>query len=195
MTSENENLPHYELLDLHHPKQHSVLRRIAQPLTFPLSEEDVRDVRIVETKFDNETNMAGLAAPQIGISKQIIVFAAPENEALKNWRADFTQTMPKTIWINPKYEPIDVYQTEDYEACFSVEQMAGPVKRYKSIRYGAHDIDGNLIEGIAEGFLARVIQHEVDHVQGKLFVDYVPEGKLLPISIYRENRRKALNNE
>lgn len=188
-------LPEYEVLDLQKPKEHVVLRKVAAELTFPLSDDDKRDVKIVETKFDGEENMAGLAAPQIGISKKIIVFAAPEDPVLRKWRPDFTQSMPKTIWINPSYEPVESETHQDYEACFSVNDMAGPVKRYKTIRYRAFDIDGKLVEGQAEGFLARIIQHEVDHVNGTLFVDYVADGELMLISEYREKKRKAMKDD
>lgn len=183
--------PPYEVIDLKHPHKHAVLREPAKALSFPLSEEDKRDIDICERRFDTEENMAGVAAPQIGIAKQIIVFAAEDPE-LKKWRQDFTQSMPKQIWINPSFEPIGDAMHEEYEGCFSVEHMAGPVKRYSHIKYRAYDTEGKLIEGKAEGYLARVIQHEVEHIRGTLFIDHVPKGKLLPIEEYREQRREAL---
>jgi peptide deformylase len=190
-----DELPPYEVIDLAHPKEHPILRVPAVELKFPLSTEDKRDVGIVEKRFDTEENMAGVAAPQIGIAKQIIVFSAPENPTLKKWRADFTQTMPKQIWINPSFEPIGTDKREDYEGCFSVGDVAGPVKRFERIQYRAFDVDGKLIEGQAEGFLARIIQHEIEHVRGILYIDHVPEGQLLLISEYREMRRKAMEEE
>jgi peptide deformylase len=186
------NFPPYEVINLKHPHEHRVLRKLAKELTFPLSDEDKRDVELVEQRFDSETNMAGVAAPQIGIAKQIIVFSAPDDPLLKKWRQDFTQTMPKQVWINPSYEPLDEATHEEYEGCFSVADMAGPVKRYSHIKYRAYDKDGSVIKGKAEGYLARVIQHEVDHIRGTLFIDHVEEGRLLPISEYREKRRKAM---
>jgi peptide deformylase len=170
----------------------AVLITPAKRLTFPLTSEDQNDIKVLEAKFDAEKNCAGLAAPQIGIAKQIIVFAAPEDPNLKKWRSDFTQTMGKTLWINPSYEGIGEDKNEDYEACFSVLEMAGPVKRYKNIRYKAYTITGDLVEGLAEGFLARIIQHESDHVNGKLFIDYVPEDQLLKIDEYRKKRAAAI---
>lgn len=190
-----QELPPYEVIDLKHPKSHRVLRIPAAKLAFPLSSEDLRDVDIVEQRFDTEVNMAGVAAPQIGIAKQIIVFAAPELPDLKKWRKDFTQTMSKQVWINPSFEPIGDAKALDFEACFSVQEMAGPVKRYEKIKYHAFDRDGNVIEGIAEGYLARVIQHEVDHVNATLFIDHVASGELVLIRDYREKRRKAIEDE
>lgn len=185
------DLPPYEVIDLRHPKTHAILRGPIKPLSFPLSKEDERDIDIVERRFDTEENMAGVAAPQIGIAKQIIVFAAVDPE-IKKWRQDFTQSMPKQVWLNPSFDPIGDATHEEYEGCFSVEDMAGPVKRYSRIKYWANDRDGNVVKGIAEGYLARVIQHEVEHIRGTLFIDHVAKGKLLPIEEYREKRRKAM---
>jgi len=188
-------LPDYCVADLVENQKPVVLTTPAQKLSFPLTHEDINDIRILEAKFDGEKNCAGLAAPQIGIAKQIIVFAAPESQDLKKWRADFTQYMDKVIWINPSYEAIGEDKKEDYEACFSVLEMAGPVKRYSKVRYRAYTTNGDLVEGMAEGFLARIIQHEVDHVNGKLFIDYVPEDQLMKIEDYRKKRAEALKAE
>ena len=88
--------------------------------------------------------------------------------------------MPKTLWINPTYEGIESEgKHADWEACFSVPDMAGFVKRYKKINYTAFDKDGNLVSGSCEGFLARIIQHETDHLNGVLFVDRAEEGNIM----------------
>jgi peptide deformylase len=188
-------LPDYSVVNLTTNRKPAVLTTPAQKLSFPLTPEDINDVKILETKFDGEKNCPGLAAPQIGIPKQIIVFAAPENQDLKKWRSDFTQYMDKTIWINPSYEGVGEEKKEDYEACFSVLEVAGPVKRYCKIHYTAYTVTGELVEGTAEGFLARIIQHEADHVNGKLFIDYVPEDQLMKIDDYRKKRAEAVAAE
>jgi len=185
-------LPEYSAINIEKNQKPKVLITPAKQLSFPLTPEDLNDIKILEAKFDQEKNCAGLAAPQIGIGKQIIVFSAPYNPDLMKWRPDFTQTMDKTIWINPSYEGIGEDKHEDYEACFSVLEMAGPVNRYKNIKYQAYTVMGELVEGKAEGFLARIIQHEADHVNGKLFVDYVPDDKLLKIEEYRRKRAEAI---
>jgi peptide deformylase len=172
----------------------AVLITVAKVLSFPLTEEDRRDIQILEQQYDSEDNCAGLAAPQIGISKQVIVFSAPEDPQLKKWRKDFTQTMEKTIWINPSYEALGEKMHEDYEGCFSTADLAGPVKRYCKIRYKAYTVEGVLVEGIAEGFLARIMQHEIDHVHGKLFIDYVPADQLLTVDEYRKKRAAAMTS-
>ena len=188
-------LPNYSTLSYEKNEKPQVLITPAKKLSFPLTPEDLNDIKILEAKFDHEKNCAGLAAPQIGIAKQIIVFAAPYNPDLAKWRQDFTQTMEKTIWVNPTYVGIGEDKHEDYEACFSVLEMAGPVRRFKNINYQAYTIAGDLVKGQAEGFLARIIQHEVDHVNGKLFVDYVPKDQLLNIEEYRQKRAQVINEQ
>ena len=170
----------------------SVLRTPSQKISFPLSPADQESLKILEAKYDAEENCAGLAAPQIGIPKQMIIFAALCSPELKKWRPDFTQEMPKTIWVNPSYNGIGDELYEDYEGCFSVANLAGPVKRFTKITYQAILPDGTPVTGEAEGFLARVIQHEVDHIRGTLCIDKVPDGKLMSISAYREMRAAAM---
>jgi peptide deformylase len=187
-----DQLPDYVTIDINDKNYPPVLITPAKEMTFPLTPEDLRDIRILEAKFEGEVNCSGLAAPQIGIGKKIIVFSAPDDPDIKKWRPDLTQTMDKTIWINPSYEGIDSEKHEDYEACFSVLKMAGPVSRYKRIRYRAYTVEGKLLEGEAEGFLARVIQHEIDHVLGKLYTDYVAQGKLIEMETYRKMRAEAI---
>jgi peptide deformylase len=187
-------LPDYQAVDFNAQLFPKVLRLTAKKLTFPLTQEDIEDIKTLEKKYDQEDNCAGLAAPQIGISKQVIVFAANEPD-LKKWRPDFTQNMPKTIWINPSYEPIGDEKHEDYEGCFSVIDRAGTVNRYQKIRYKAYNLQGELQEGIAEGFLARLIQHEIDHLNGKLFIDLIPENELMSIESYRMMRSEAMKKD
>jgi peptide deformylase len=171
----------------------TVLLTPAARLSFPLNTEDLRDIQILEEKYDNEENCAGLAAPQLGIAKSILIFEAPDDPELKKWRPDLTQTMPKTLWINPSYTPLpECGQHEDYEACFSVKDKVGVVRRYNNVRYEALTREGLRVEGTAEGFLARIIQHEIDHVDGILFIDRALTEQLFSIEEYREKRRAAM---
>lgn len=101
--------------------------------------------------------------------------------------------MPKTLWVNPSYEPVSNEMHEDYEGCFSVADLGGRVKRFKRIKYTAYLIDGTKVEGIAEGFLARIIQHEIDHIRGVLFIDKVTDGKVFSLSEYRRLRDEEMN--
>lgn len=173
MTSNSYQPKPYVLYDLNNERPR-VYSKPSAKLVFPLSQKDIADIQTLEQQFEHEENCAGLAAPQIGISKQIIIFAAPKNPDMRKFRPDFTQSMPKTIWINPEYTGIDeAGVSEDYEACFSIPDIAGEVPRFNKINYHAYDIQGNVIEGTAEGFLARIIQHEIDHLNGKLYIDLI----------------------
>lgn len=173
-----------------------ILEQDAKELTFPLSQEDIEMIKILEAKYDAESNCAGLAAPQIGFNKQVIIFAIPDDPVLKKWRSDLEQTMPKSIWINPSYSPIEEdKKTVDLEACFSVRDLAGPVTRFTKIRYEAYLMDGTKVQGEATGFLARVLQHEIDHVHGILYTHRVPEGQLKSLEYYRNLKRQQMEEK
>jgi peptide deformylase len=187
-----DTFPPYVVINDPNCPNREVLKKMGQPFTFPLSAEDLAIIKTLEAKYDSEENCSGLAAPQIGFSKQAIVFALDADEELKKWRPDISDTMPKTIWLNPHYEPVGDDKHIDYEACFSVGDSAGPVARYKTIRYQAYLVDGTKVDGVAHGFLARIIQHEIDHVHGILYTSYVPEGQLLPLDEYRRMRKEAM---
>jgi peptide deformylase len=191
----DSTLPNYVAADVSNliASQNTSIRMKSKTVNFPLSHEDKRDVDIVIRKFDSEKNISGLAAPQIGITKRIIIFAVPDDPELKKWRPDLTQAMPKTLWLNPSYKPIGDLMHEDYEGCFSVKDTAGLVKRFKKISYKAFSIDGEIIEGEAEGFAARVIQHEIDHLDGKLFIDLIDKDHMLSIEEYRKLRAEKMN--
>lgn len=169
-----------------------ILRTASAVLTFPLTLEDKRDIHILERKYDAEANCTGLAAPQIGIQKKIIIFAVNDSPELRKWRPDATQFMPKTIWINPSYQPIGTQMHEDFEACFSVENYAGMVPRYKRITYQAYTIEGVEVTGVAEGFLARAIQHETDHINGILFTDRAHPQSIMSLEEYRQLRANKI---
>jgi peptide deformylase len=188
-------LPEFVVMDNPNDDRVGVLRISAPLSTFPLSQEDRDIIATLVAKYDESDNCAGLAAPQLGYSKRFIVIEVKDDPQLKKWRPDLVQTIPKSVWVNPSYEPIGDEKTTDYEACFSCSEMAGPVSRYTNIRYQAYTPEGDLIEGQAQGFLARLIQHEIDHVNGRLFTDLVPEGELLSIDEYRERRRAAMAAE
>ncbi len=106
----------------------------------------------------------GLAAPQIGVSQRIIVFGMEENE-----RYPDASPIPTTLLINPRFEPLDHEKEYDWEGCLSVPGLRGLVPRYCRIRYHGRDPRGRRVEGIAEGFHARVLQHELDHLDGILY--------------------------
>jgi len=121
---------------------------------------------LVDDMFEtmHAVNGAGLAAPQIGVDLQLVIFGFRRNE-----RYPEAPPVPETVLLNPVIEPLDDAEEEGWEGCLSVPGMRGVVPRWARIRYRGFDLDGNAIEREAEGFHARVVQHECDHLVGKLY--------------------------
>ena len=107
---------------------------------------------------------AGLAAPQIGVSLQVVVFGVK-----KNARYPDAEDVPYTVLINPIVKPLTKETEEDWEGCLSVPGMRGMVPRFSKIDYQGYDQYGNFINRNVDGFHARVVQHECDHLQGILY--------------------------
>jgi len=109
-------------------------------------------------------NGAGLAAPQIGVMQRVVIFGYDSNP-----RYPGAPAVPETVLINPQISVLDETLEEGWEGCLSVPGMRGIVPRYRAIRYRGFDQHGNPIEREAEGFHARVVQHECDHLDGVLY--------------------------
>ena len=108
---------------------------------------------------------AGLAAPQIGVDLQLVIFGTDA----PNPRYPDAPPVPRTVLINPVVTPIGEAEEEDWEGCLSVPGLRGVVPRWKKIRYTGFDQYGEAIDRTVEGFHARVVQHECDHLIGKLY--------------------------
>lgn len=108
---------------------------------------------------------AGLAAPQIGVDLQVVVFGSDA----PNPRYPDRPLVPATVLINPVITPIGDGEALDWEGCLSVPGLRGRVPRWSRIRYTGYDLQGNAVERDAEGFHARVVQHECDHLAGILY--------------------------
>ncbi len=109
-------------------------------------------------------NGAGLAAPQIGIPLRVVVFGYEQNS-----RYPDAPPVPETVLINPVIEPLSDEMEDGWEGCLSVPGLRGLVSRHIQIRYRCYDATGQVIEREAEGFHARVVQHECDHLDGILY--------------------------
>jgi peptide deformylase len=107
---------------------------------------------------------AGLAAPQIGVGLRVVIFGFDENP-----RYPEADAVPFTVLINPSLLPIGESLVEDWEGCLSVPGMRGLVPRYRDLRYIGFDAAGNPIDRTVRDFHARVVQHEVDHLDGILY--------------------------
>lgn len=106
----------------------------------------------------------GLAAPQIGISKRVVVFGFDQNPRYRD-----APPVPVTVLINPVINPVDDTMEDGWEGCLSVPGMRGMVPRYQRIEYQGFDASGMPLQVKAEGFHARVVQHECDHLDGILY--------------------------
>jgi len=109
-------------------------------------------------------NGAGLAAPQIGVGLQVVIFGVEHNP-----RYPEAEAVPHTALINPTLIPLGNEMEEDWEGCLSVPGMRGVVPRYARLRYQGYDPHGNPIDRSVDGFHARVVQHECDHLIGVLY--------------------------
>ena len=107
---------------------------------------------------------AGLAAPQIGVPQRVVIFGGAPSR-----RYPDADAVPYTVLINPVLEPLDDLVAEDWEGCLSVPGMRGLVPRFQRLRYRGSDQFGQPLDRSVEGFHARVVQHEVDHLDGVLY--------------------------
>jgi peptide deformylase len=149
---------------------HPILSRPAQPVPNPRAPEIHRLIKdMVETMEDADG--AGLAAPQVHIPLQIVIFQAPvgrSDPGLDEAEA-FERTCPLTVLINPEITVLDETLEGGWEGCLSVPGLRGWVERPAHIRYRGLTPEGEIIERVARGFHARVVQHECDHLAGRLY--------------------------
>src|SRR5215475_15353027 len=143
-----------------------------------MGEPLLRSVAAPVTRFDAElaalvadmddtmraANGAGIAAPQIGVSLRVVIFELRENP-----RYPHVSPVPYTVLVNPVLTPLGSEEDEGWEGCLSVPGMRGLVPRFKRLRYQGFDREGAPIDRTVEGFHARVVQHEVDHIDGILY--------------------------
>jgi peptide deformylase len=132
----------------------------------PVEQFDASLEALVQDMFDTmaERNGAGLAAPQIGVDLRVVIFGFEHNP-----RYPDAEPVPVTVLVNPVIEPLSQDEEEGWEGCLSVPGMRGWVPRFTRIRYHGQDVLGAPIERTAEGFHARVVQHECDHLDGILY--------------------------
>jgi peptide deformylase len=142
---------------------HPLLNQVARPVEhFNTQELDALIQDMLDTMA--ALNGAGLAAPQIGVSLRVVIFGVEANP-----RYPEVEAVPMTVLINPQITVLDQRQEEAWEGCLSVPGMRGLVPRYVRIRYQGFDQYGKPIDREATDFHARVVQHEVDHLDGILY--------------------------
>jgi peptide deformylase len=147
---------------------HPVLRQV----TKELAAKDIQSAKLQKFIDDmietmKEYDGVGLAADQVHESKQVCVLEVADNHP----RYPDKSKVPLTVLINPKISPLSEETEDDWEGCLSIPDLRGRVPRFKSIRVQALDRDGKPLDFIANDFHARVIQHEYDHLNGKVYLD------------------------
>jgi peptide deformylase len=148
-----------EILKMGDPR----LLRQAEPVTeFNTPELQALIADMFETMI--AANGAGLAAPQIGVNLQLVIFGFKQNQ-----RYPEAPEVPETVLINPVLTPLADEQKEDWEGCLSVPGLRGVVPRWTRLHYEGVDQHGATISRDVEGFHARVVQHECDHLAGILY--------------------------
>ncbi len=149
-----------EILKMGDPR----LLRVAQPVTgFDTDALHLLVLDMVDTMA--AANGAGLAAPQIGVDLQVVIFGTDA----PNPRYPEAPVVPRTVLVNPVITPLGDEEEEGWEGCLSVPGLRGVVPRWKRIRYTGLDLYGDPIDRTVEGFHARVVQHECDHLLGVLY--------------------------
>ena len=155
------------------------IRRMGDPLLWARAQEvsDISALALADLVADMKDTMAalqgaGLAAPQIGVPLRVVLFGVSVNPRYPDATA-----VPETILVNPVIEPLGEEQDEAWEGCLSVPGMRGLVPRHRRIRYRGFDIDGAVIDREVEGFHARVVQHECDHLDGILYPSRIRDLK------------------
>ncbi|MGE0355333.1 MAG: peptide deformylase [Burkholderiales bacterium] len=154
-----------EVLRMGHP----VLRQVARPVERFGTPELDRLLADMKDTMAHEDG-AGLAAPQIGESLRVVIFGVESNP-----RYPDAEDVPFTVLVNPAIEFLGEEVEEGWEGCLSVPGLRGVVPRRTRIRYGGFDERGRPIERVAEGFHARVVQHECDHLDGILYPMRMPD--------------------
>lgn len=151
---------------------HPVLQQVAAPVPAfgtPALRALVRDM----DDTMRARNGAGIAAPQIGVSLRVVIF-----EVTHNPRYPQAEPVPYTVLVNPVLEPIGDARDDAWEGCLSVPGMRGVVSRHSHLHYRGFDLDGRPIDRTVSGFHARVVQHEVDHLDGILYPQRITDMQL-----------------
>lgn len=149
-----------EILKMGDPR----LLQVAQPVTafdtpaLHALVQDLQDTMLV-------ANGAGLAAPQVGVDLQVVIFGSGR----PNPRYPEADPVPYTVLCNPVLTPLSPQEDTDWEGCLSVPGLRGKVPRFVHLRYQGFDLKGQAIDRTVSGFHARVVQHECDHLVGKLY--------------------------
>lgn len=148
-----------------------VLRLQAQMVTDLQSAEIQQTIESMQDTLAT-TQGVGIAAPQISVSKRIIIIASRPTA-----RYPSAPLMEPTVMINPAFKTLSDTREKDWEGCLSIPGIRALVPRYTEIQINYANQQGNIVEARLEGFIARIFQHEFDHLEGKVYLDRVEDNK------------------
>lgn len=168
---------------------HPVLKRRADEIDDPEAPEIAS---LVEFMLDTmaDADGLGLAAPQVYVPLRLVIFRIPPPDVGYEEELD-RETLSLRILINPRIEPLSEEKTLGWEGCLSVPGLRGKVRRYTKIRYSGLSLDGTVIDDVAEGLHARVVQHECDHLDGVLYPMRMDDMSTLTFESEWKHLRKA----
>ena len=146
---------------------HPILRTVAEPVS-PEAIRAPEIQRLVDDMLETmaEYDGAGLAAPQVHVSRRIVIYGVHRNP-----RYPDAEEVPLTVLVNPAITPVTKEMDEDWEGCLSVPDLRGQVPRCTRVKVDGYGRDGKPLRFTAEGFHARVLQHECDHLDGIVYLD------------------------
>ena len=154
---------------------HPVLRCPAEPLpreeiAAPATQRLIDDMLETMAEYDG----VGLAGPQVHVSRRLVVYGVAANR-----RYPDAPAIPLTVLVNPRITPVGDEREDDMEGCLSIPELRGTVPRWARLEVEALGRNGEPLRYPAEGFHARILQHEVDHLDGKVYVDRMPSMESL----------------
>ena len=168
------------------------IAKIGHPVLFKeadavksISKSEIKKLVMDMSETLLDANGIGLAAPQVYVSKKIIIFRLDEESQINN-------KVTIRVLINPSFKNQGKEYEEDWEGCLSIPGMIGKVRRFKNITYQGYDLKGRLIKEDASGIQARVIQHECDHLNGILYTSKLVDPKYFG---FADEIRNSIKNE
>ena len=165
---------------------HPVLHRAADPVP-PEALGTADTQRLIDDMIETmaEYDGVGLAAPQVHVPQRLVVYGVAANP-----RYPDAPPIPLTVLVNPRITPVGDEQEQDWEGCLSIPDLRGRVPRWACLRVEAQGRDGETLRYTAEGFHARILQHELDHLDGKVYLDRM--GSMENLAFLSEFQRYGL---
>lgn len=165
-------------------KEDPVLRQTAEHVaTSEFGSDWLKSLTKTMIAIMEEKGAVGVAAPQIGVSKRVIVFGTNYTKRRKP-----EYPIPDTVLINPSLQVLSEEIQTDYEGCLNCGELMGKVPRAMTVEYSGFDLEGNKITKQASGLEARIVQHEIDHLNGFLFFDRVQDQESLTTLSAMQNK-------